>query len=93
MATCERCGQIYSIGDWPYCPHGEMRTFGNNPFKEYVDENLAPDHLNPKTQGLSLGGKHVVGVRVTSRDQRKMLMRAGKLEFRSPKRGMPGCEF
>lgn len=92
MATCDRCGQVYSIGDWPYCPHGEARTFGNNPFHEYVDENLVPDHLSGKTVGLSTGGHVVEGVRVTSRDQRRRLMKAGKLEFRSPRRGLPGCE-
>jgi len=20
--TCDKCGETYEVGDWPYCPHG-----------------------------------------------------------------------
>lgn len=23
--TCEKCGREYSIGDWPFCPHGKSQ--------------------------------------------------------------------
>ena len=23
--TCDRCGQLVNVGDWPFCPHGSVR--------------------------------------------------------------------
>lgn len=22
MTTCDRCGETYDVGEWPWCPHG-----------------------------------------------------------------------
>lgn len=36
---CADCGGSYTIGEWPYCPHGEpYKTKG---FEPYLDENIS----------------------------------------------------
>lgn len=29
--TCDRCGQPLTVGEWPYCPHGQKGAFSNIP--------------------------------------------------------------
>lgn len=29
--TCETCGKPLSVGDWPYCPHGQKGAYANIP--------------------------------------------------------------
>ncbi len=36
---CPQCGEEYTIGQWPHCPHGRMATY--RPFEAYLDQNIA----------------------------------------------------
>ena len=38
--TCDLCKQTYTVGEWPWCPHGSAKHFGEDPLEPYVDENL-----------------------------------------------------
>ena len=37
---CDSCGAELKIGEWPWCPHGDARHFGEDPIEPYIDENL-----------------------------------------------------
>ena len=37
-ATCERCGAIYGISCWPFCPHGRVQP--RPAFEPYFDVGL-----------------------------------------------------
>lgn len=41
MTTCDTCGAEYTIGDWPYCPHGVPTAY--HPFKPYFDIGLGKE--------------------------------------------------
>lgn len=41
--TCEKCGHEMRIGEWPYCPHQDARTFGEEPIQPYWDEHVCPE--------------------------------------------------
>lgn len=72
-AICESCGKTYTVGEWPWCPHG----FGNNleePLEPYVDDNLTADPG---------------GVEITTRSQRRQLMKEKGFEYRK-KASAPG---
>jgi hypothetical protein len=38
---CSECGQEYTFGDWPLCPHGSPH--GMHTFKPYIDYHML-DH-------------------------------------------------
>ena len=38
MTTCPQCGVSYTIGDWPFCPHGYYHP--QSPFIPYFDMGL-----------------------------------------------------
>jgi len=38
---CEKCGRFWTIGDWPWCPHGKPIPI--HPFKPYFDEHISPE--------------------------------------------------
>ena len=40
---CERCGKELQVGQWPWCPHGDARGFGDLPLEPYWDENISPE--------------------------------------------------
>ena len=42
MTKCEICGLKYSIGEWPWCPHGG-HTFQVDAFEPYFDEHISAD--------------------------------------------------
>lgn len=29
--ACEKCGVVYGVGDWPFCPHGAVKNFAIEP--------------------------------------------------------------
>lgn len=40
---CEKCGRSVNVGDWPFCPHGQVpisSPMRNNPFVPYFDDGL-----------------------------------------------------
>ena len=49
--SCDACGNPISIGDWPYCPHGSARHFGEAPLEPYVDHNLGPEPVEITSRG------------------------------------------
>lgn len=38
MTICPSCNQHYDVGEWPWCPHGQMAT--HKPFEQYWDTNV-----------------------------------------------------
>lgn len=38
--TCEKCGVVVEIGQWPYCPH--QPTVAYHPFIAFFDPHVAP---------------------------------------------------
>jgi len=78
---CDECGNDYRVGDWPWCGGGgEHRPgrYGFEPFRDYVDEHILEGGTDV---GLNGAGEVVRGTRITSREQRRAIMRANKIEF------------
>jgi hypothetical protein len=48
---CDDCGLEIQIGDWPFCPHGPMTHFGDEPLTPYVDEMIASEPVEIRTRG------------------------------------------
>lgn len=71
---CDKCGEDYGIGDWPWCPHGDGRDFGEEPLEPYVDWNLTDD---PE------------GIEIRTRGERRKIMDRNHFEYR-PKAKLPG---
>jgi hypothetical protein len=42
--VCDDCGKTLSVGEWPWCPHGETR-FHVDAFEPYFDEHLSPEGM------------------------------------------------
>lgn len=51
MSTCDRCGAEVKVGDWPWCPHGEVRRFGEEPLEPYFDEHIRQGGAHITTRG------------------------------------------
>ena len=49
--TCDKCGAELRIGEWPWCPHGDARYFGEEPLEPYIDHNLGPEPIEIRTRG------------------------------------------
>jgi hypothetical protein len=43
MENCEKCGEAYNIGDWPFCPHGSIRRGNAFQAYPYKTRNLTAD--------------------------------------------------
>jgi hypothetical protein len=85
--TCDECNGEYGIGEWPYCRGTGDHTpgiYGFNPFPEYVDEHIKE---NGQDRGLNGAGEPVVGTRISSRDQRRRIMKEEGLEFHGRRYG------
>lgn len=52
MMSCDRCGHVFEIGDWPFCPHGRSSLAVHGDALDYIDENLGPHpiHIRSKAQ-------------------------------------------
>ena len=48
---CDICGAELRIGEWPFCPHGDARYFGEEPLEPYIDHNLGPEPVEIRTRG------------------------------------------
>jgi hypothetical protein len=85
--TCDTCGRELKIGEWPWCngtgDHSPGK-YGHEPFHEYVDEHILSDG---KDVGLNGAGEPVIGTRISSRDQRKAIMKAAGLEYKGRRYG------
>ena len=62
--TCEKCGRVLAIGDWPMCPHGRPSF---KVFQDSIPGGLVIENLGPKP------------VKVYSHSERKDIMRANGL--------------
>ena len=66
---CDDCGEELLIGDWPWCPHGNVRHFGEDPMEPYSDWQLD-----------AFGD----GIEITTRAQRRKVMAEHALEYVEP---------
>jgi hypothetical protein len=92
---CDDCGQEIRIGEWPFCPHGAPGRFGYDSFASYVDPNILPDS-DPRARDVEFNknlGRHVKGTLITSRAQRRKLMKEQNLEFAGRPYGTGGTEY
>ena len=93
-ATCDKCGHKYVIGEWPYCPHGELGGGGYGSFQSYVDPHLLPGS-DPRAQSVEFNerlGRRVKGVLIESREQRRKLMKETNTDW-APRPQGEGAEF
>jgi hypothetical protein len=75
MTKCSTCGIEYGIGDWPWCPHGDGRGFGEEPLEPYLDEHLTSE-VAPDESDMPYG------IEMTTRSQRRKIMDRNELEYR-----------
>lgn len=78
---CEKCNGFVSIGDFPFC---KGNPEDHSPGSTGIEKAL--DYMDPH---ISPSGP----VHITSRSQRRALMKANGLEELGVKRGMPGSHF
>ena len=64
---CDSCGSEITIGEWPWCPHGDGRGFGEEPLEPYDDWNITSE---------------ADSVKITTRSQRRKLMDKQGLDYR-----------
>lgn len=91
LQTCDECGGTYRIGEWPWCrgtgdhSRGE---YGYEPMHEYVDEHLLPpDDPRAHDIGPNGAGEIVRGVRITSREERRAIMREQGIDWHGRRYG------
>src|SRR5687767_13938114 len=85
---CDKCGEEYREGEWPYCPHGSIHG-QHGRYSEYYDDHIAPEpspDFKP-APGVTLPeyvpGK---GYRITPSGERRRLMHLAGLRERDGKR-------
>ena len=78
MTACPRCQKVLQIADWPFCPHGPMRSFA-----------VRPDSI-PGGQLIENLDRHPT--RYYSRTEIKDAMRAKGVEYRIKHVGLPGSD-
>jgi hypothetical protein len=49
QALCDKCGKNYSVGEWPFCPHGIPH--GMHSFKAYTEYNIDHDPIHITSWG------------------------------------------
>ena len=84
IVTCDKCGEEYSIGDFPFCGkggHGKPGGF-DEPLTPYVDIQLM-SRDDPRCDGVNELGMR--GVTIYSRSQRRQLMKEFGLQFGTQK--------
>lgn len=83
---CEVCGTDYREGDFPFCKgdpakHGTMGGF-DDAFEPYVDIQLL-DRKDPRNDSVNELG--IKGITITSRSQRRALMKELNLQYGTQK--------
>jgi len=48
---CDQCNRDVNVGDWPFCPHGSARNFGEQPLEPYIDHNLGTEPVEITSRG------------------------------------------
>ena len=50
---CSLCKKRYDFGDWPYCPHGKVKSSPSRffRFENYVDDHVAPQPIEVTSPG------------------------------------------
>jgi len=100
---CDICGAKLVVGGGPgeWCKgnpeyHKPMKMHGlYDPFTPYVDPHLLP-YSDPRAHETEFNknlGRHVRGVRITSREQRRKLMKENGIDFAPRPYGSGGTEF
>ena len=91
--VCDACGKDYGIGDWPFCQgtgDHSAGKYGYDPFHEYVDEHiLPPDTPMSREIGLNNAGDPCMGTRISSREQRRAIMKEHGLVPKGRRYGGP----
>jgi len=97
---CDKCRSQVSIGDWPYCKgsandHKPGGKGGYAPFEEYIDPHILPysDSRARETGFNRHLGRNIMGTRITSREQRRKLMKDNNIDFAPRPYGGGGSEF
>lgn len=92
---CDACGKERVVGADPYCPHGGGFGAGlYDPFTPYVDPHLLPAS-DPRAKDVEFNknlGREIKGVRITSREQRRALMKEQGLDWAGRSHGTGGME-
>ena len=93
--VCDICGGEIHLGDWPFCggdpsKHVRAESFGDDPMEPYVDIQLL-DRKDPRCDSEGPFGTR--GVRITSRGQRRQLMRELGLQYGSQRFEERGRKF
>ena len=83
---CDACGGELKVGDWPFCrgdssKHVPAPGFGDEPL-DYIDVQLL-DRNDPRCDAVNELG--IRGVHITSRGQRREIMRELGLQYGSQK--------
>jgi hypothetical protein len=73
---CEKCGQPYGIGQWPWCDHGSFHQ--RSGFEPYTDVQLLPP-TDPRIDSVNDEGLR--GVWIDTPGKRRALMREQGLQF------------
>ncbi|MHA2136279.1 MAG: hypothetical protein ACW99J_20660 [Candidatus Thorarchaeota archaeon] len=74
-SKCDKCGNDYTLGEWPWCPHGSAKNFGEEPLEPYIDEHLTDEHP---------------GILITSRGQRRKIMDKKGFDYKKKFEKPPG---
>ena len=95
---CKKCGRITRIGDWPFChgdpaEHGNDGRYGHTPFEEYIDPHILP-HSDSRAHetGVHPVLGRITGTRITSREQRRKIMKEQGLDWAGREHGTGGME-
>lgn len=89
--TCDRCGHVLRVGDWPYCKgdwhdHSPKQHGMLGSFREYYDEDVAPPPSDEFKPCINIP-EYVEGrgYRITSLRDRQRLMKLTKADYGDPK--------
>lgn len=94
ILICDACGAQRTVGQNPFCPHDGFGAALQEPFTEYVDPHLLP-HSDPRAHDSEFNprlGRVVTGVRITSREQRRRIMKETNTDW-APRPQGEGAEF
>lgn len=46
--TCDKCGEPYAVGEWPWCPHGVPQNFTVQ--DDSIPGGMVIENLSPRPQ-------------------------------------------
>jgi hypothetical protein len=83
---CDSCGKEYKVGQWPFCPHGEVVP-ENSGHDIYYSDNIAPPpgpNFQPP-KGINYCPDR--GYEIRSRGDKLALMRRNRVDYPGSKHG------